>query len=75
MAAAAGKKSTTSLSLFMETCGPGVEEELSTMTAQYWAEGVLTGKMESRAQRSLDKADSGGPKVETGESVRPVIWA
>ena len=31
MAAAAGKKSTTSLSLFMEAYGLGVEEELSTM--------------------------------------------
>ena len=31
MAAAAGIKSTTSLSLFMEAYGLGVEEELSTM--------------------------------------------
>ena len=45
MAAAAGKKkSTTSLSLFVETHGLGVEEELSTVTTQYWAEGVWTGK-------------------------------
>ena len=42
--AAAGKKSTTSLSLFMEACGLEVEEELSTMATQYWAEGVWTGK-------------------------------
>ena len=47
MAAAAGKKSTTSLSLFMETygletSGLEVEEELSTMAIQYWAEGVWT---------------------------------
>ena len=34
MAAAAGKKSATSLSLFMEAYGLGVEEELSTMAAQ-----------------------------------------
>ena len=40
MAAAAGKKSTTSLSLFMEA----VEKELSTLATQYWAEGVWTGK-------------------------------
>ena len=42
MAAAAGKKSPTSLSLFMETYGQKVEEELSTMATQYWAEGVWT---------------------------------
>ena len=41
------KKSTTSLSLFMETYGLEVEEELSTMATQYWAEGVWTRKMES----------------------------
>ena len=40
MAAAAGKKSTTSLSLFMEAYGLEVEEELSTIATQYWAEGV-----------------------------------
>ena len=44
MAAAAGKKSTTSLSLFMEVYGLEVEEELSTMAVQHWAEGVWTGK-------------------------------
>ena len=44
MVAAAGKKSTTSLSLFKETYGQEVEEELSTMAIQYWAEGVWIGK-------------------------------
>ena len=44
MAAATGKKSTTSLSLFMVAYGFEVEEELSTMATQYWAEGVWTGK-------------------------------
>ena len=43
MAAAAGQKSTTSLSLFLEACGLEVEEELSTMATQYWAEGAWTG--------------------------------
>ena len=43
MAAAAGKKSTAPLSLFMEAYGQEVEEELSTMATQYWAEGVWTG--------------------------------
>ena len=36
--AAAGKKSTNSLSLFMEAYGLEVEEELSTLATQYWAE-------------------------------------
>ena len=38
------KKSTTSFSLFVEAYGLEVEEELSTMTTQHWAEGVWTGK-------------------------------
>ena len=40
MAAAAGKKSTTSLSFFMEAYGLEVEEALSTLATQFWAEGV-----------------------------------
>ena len=44
MAAAAGKKSTTSLSLFMEAFDFEVEEELTTMATQTWAEGVWIGK-------------------------------
>ena len=67
MAAAAGKKSTTSLSLFMETYGLEVEEELSTIATQYWAEGVWTEKMVSRAKRSVDEADSRSSDVEAGE--------
>ena len=47
MAAAAGKKSTTSRSLFMEACGLEVEEELSTLATQYWAEGAWRGKLAS----------------------------
>ena len=42
MAAAAGKKSATSLSLFMETHGLEVKDELSTMAIQYWEEGAWT---------------------------------
>ena len=45
MAAAAGKKSTTSLSLFMEAYGLEVQEELSTLATQYWAEGAWIGKL------------------------------
>ena len=44
MAAAAGKKNTTSLSLFMEAYGLEVEEDLSTLATQNWAEGVWTRK-------------------------------
>ena len=43
-AAAARKKNTTSLSLFMEAFGFEVEEELSTMATQTWEEGAWTGK-------------------------------
>ena len=38
MAAAAGKRSTILLPLFMEAYGLQVEEELSTMATQCWAE-------------------------------------
>ena len=44
MAAAAGKKRTTSLSLFIEAFGLEVEEELSTKATQTWAEEVWIGK-------------------------------
>ena len=44
IAAAAGKKSSTSLSLLMEAFGLEVEEELSTMVTQTSAEGVWIGK-------------------------------
>ena len=44
MAAAAGKKSATAVSLFMETYGLKVEEERSTIAVQHWAEGTWTRK-------------------------------
>ena len=44
MAAAAGKTSTTPLSLFMEACGLEVKEEPSTLATKFWVEGVWTGK-------------------------------
>ena len=44
MAAAAGKKSTTSLSLCMEAFRLEVEEDFSTLATYYWAEGVWIGK-------------------------------
>ena len=39
-----GEKSTTLLSLFLEVFGLEVEERLSTMATQYWAEAVWIGK-------------------------------
>ena len=44
MAAAAGKKSKTSLSLFMEAYDIEAEKDLPTLATQYWAEGVWIGK-------------------------------
>ena len=44
MAAAAGKKKTTSLSLFMEVFCFGVEEDLFTLDTQYLAEGTMNKK-------------------------------
>ena len=43
MAAAAGKKGTTSLFIFMEVFGLEVEEEFSTLATQIRAEGVWVG--------------------------------
>ena len=44
MAAAAGKKGLSSLSLFLELYGLEVEEEPSTKATQTWAERVSVGK-------------------------------
>ena len=66
MAAAVGK-SRTSLSLFMETYGLGVEEELSTTATQYWAEGVWTGK-ELHEQKEAWRGQL--QKVQTWNQVR-----
>ena len=53
MAATAGKKSTTSLSLFLEAFGFDVEEELSTMATQIWAEGTWIGKWHTEQKKKL----------------------
>ena len=66
-AAAAGKKSTTSQSLFMEGYGLEVEEELSTVTTQYWAEGVWTGKWCHEQREGLDETGSRSSDVEAGK--------
>ena len=58
MAAAAGTKSTTSLSLFMETFGLEVEDELSTMATPIGAEGVWLGKWFTEQKEAwLNRAD------------------
>ena len=67
MAAAAGKKSTTSLSLFMEAFGLEVEEDLSTLATQHWAEGVWTGKWPVEQKAAwMNRA----PEVRTWRQVR-----
>ena len=55
--AAAGKKSTTSLSLFMEAFALEVEEELSNTATQTWAEGVWIGRWCTEQKKSMDVAD------------------
>ena len=55
MAAAAGKKRTTSSSLFMDAFGLEVEEELSTTATQTWAEGVWVGKWSTEQKEAWRK--------------------
>ena len=57
-AAAAGKKSTTSLSFFMEAFGLEVEEDFSTLATQYCAEGACIGKWPVEQKRSLEESSS-----------------
>ena len=81
MAAALGKKSTTSLSLFMEARGIEVEEELSTMATQFWADGVWTRKWSYEQKEAWMRQIR---EVQAWKQVRgpagammyePVIWA
>ena len=67
MAAAAGKKSTTSLSLYMEACGFEVEEELSTTATQFWAEVVWIGKWPVEQKEAWKNQ---APEVQTWRQVR-----
>ena len=67
MAAAAGKKSTTSLSLILEAFSLEVEEELSTVATQTWAEGAWIGKWYTEQKEvSLNQA----PTVQMWRQVR-----
>ena len=67
MAAAAGKKSRTSLFLFMEVYGLEVDFEISTMATQCWAEGVWTGKWNHEQKEALIRQIR---EVETWKQVR-----
>ena len=51
MAAGAGKKESTLLSLFLEVYGLEAEEELSTVATQAWAEGVCIGKWHTEPKK------------------------
>ena len=62
-----GQKSTTSLSLFMEVLGLEVEEELSTMATQTWAEEVWIGKWHTEQKETLLNQVFRGSEVETGK--------
>ena len=57
MAAAQSKKSTTSLSLFMEAYGLEVEEELSTLATPNWAEEARIGKWHHEQKEAWMKQD------------------
>ena len=52
-AAAAGKKKSVSLSLFMDVNNLEVEEELSSMATLAWADGSWMGRW-ARAKRGLE---------------------
>ena len=73
MAAAAGKKESTSLSLFMVVYGLEVEEELSTMATQTWAQGAGIVKWHTEQKEAWMRQMSGLARELF--CVRPVIWA
>ena len=82
MAAAAGKKGTTSLSRSMEAFGLEVEGELSTIATKTWAGGVWVGIWCTEQKEAWMKQIF---EVQTWRQVRglagavmcvrPVIWA
>ena len=78
MAAAAGKKRTTSQSLFMKAFGLEVEEELSAMAIQTWAEGAWTGKWhteQKEAWLNQIREVQMWKGLQEQSCARPVIWA
>ena len=60
--------SSSSQSLFVETYGLEVEEQLSTLATQYWAEGVWIGKMAYEQREVLMTQRQEVQFLETGES-------
>ena len=58
MAAAARKKNTISLFLFVEAFGLEVQEDLTTMATEYWAEEVRIGKWPEAQEEALDEHTS-----------------
>ena len=58
MAAAASKKESVSLSLFMEVKNLEVEKELSTMATLAWAEGIWVGRWAREQKESWRKQGS-----------------
>ena len=72
MAATAGKKSTTSLSLCMEAYGLEVEEELYILATQYGAEGVWTGKWHHEQREAWMRQIQ---EVQMWRPVRGSAWA
>ena len=61
------KKSTTSLSLFVEACGLEVEEELSTLATQFLGRRSLDRSVASSTKRSLGETDSRSSDVEASK--------
>ena len=59
--AAAGKKESVSLSLFMELNSQEVEEDLSTMATLSWTEGVGVGKWKKSNRRGGGSSQVRGP--------------
>ena len=55
------------LLLLVEAYGLEVEEDLSTLATQYWAEGVWTAKKVPRTKRSVNEGNSRSSIVEAGE--------
>ena len=75
MAAAAGKKGSVSLSLFIKVHDVEAEEELSTMATLAGTEGVWLGKWRKRAAEGSEETDFRSADVEAGERTcrsRPV---
>ena len=62
-----GRKIKIERSLFMETFVIEVEEELSTMATQAWAEGTWIGKWYTEQEEAWLNPGSESPNVEASE--------